>query len=172
MNILTAPCSKCRAPVWPRVHASLRDATCPSCETNPGKWWELCGLFAPEFSSIPRSLALEGPTTGDLILSVMTGRGWGTRAWLSSAIGPLLQSARPLSLLLSDLQALGHIELSDDGRRWQVRETQWLPDRALKWRQGPAEFAVGHRDASFWHDLRGLRLSNGQQDIPSKVIRS
>lgn len=121
----------------------------------------------------PRILCEAGkePSLGDVTLAIMTARGWGTRAWLTAALGALVDGDG-LSRLLARLQELGHVEVSIDGLRWKVRSPVWVPDRSSVAGKRQIEFAVGARDRLFWDDnSSALRINPGDVSQPAKTVR-
>jgi hypothetical protein len=176
LSQLTAACRTCRRPIFPRVHPLNRSLFCNECQHGDSNWELNLGIARP--ISLTRSVSLCGkePVLGDLVLAAMTGKGHGTVAWLSAMIGELVNNQErqqnALALLLSDLEQLGHIEISLDRRNWWVRPTLWLPDRVHKVAGGNAIFSIGARDSKFWNQLtQHLRIEQIKVSRPTKVLK-
>lgn len=172
---LTAACSACGKPVLPRVHPRRREALCIACKSHTAVGVAL-GVCQPELTTLAPRRLVGGPCVGDLILATMTGRGIGTRAWLSAMLADSLDAQvdreYPIALLLADLEQLGHIEQSPDRQRWWLRPSRWVKDRAHLLGRDRLEIAVGARDIRFWKDGHKLmRHGQPRDDRPPMVAR-
>jgi hypothetical protein len=179
---LTARCKRCGGAILPRRNPYNRNAICNFCSYAMHRvdWLNVFRLGTPDFDySRPKVLECS-PTDGDLLISMLTGRGYGTKAWFIAASGHFIGKGRQKNdyqalsidaflgrpaLILDYLETLGHLVQNQRRSHWLILPSFWVRDRS-----NPGMlYAAGARDRAFWLTFPQATRRSFVIDIPPKV---